>query len=83
MLPFILFFIPLYKADTNQSSLYKHCFLENTKRTGSKIKENTVQHGMAETEVWHFKDYLMQIFILKKIINFSFNHKCSQMCLLF
>lgn len=51
MLPFI-FFIPLYKAlDTNQSPLYKHCFLENTKGVAVKSsKYCTKQHGMTDTE---------------------------------
>lgn len=54
MLSFILFFFlfPFYKAlDTNQSSLYKHCFLENTKGVAVKSREYcTKQHGMTDTE---------------------------------
>lgn len=46
--PLDLFFRPLYKAlDTNQSCLYKHCFLENTKGVAVKSRQkNTVQNNM-------------------------------------
>lgn len=46
------FLIPLYKAlDTNQSSLYKHCFLENTKGVAVKSRKYcTKQRGMTDTE---------------------------------
>lgn len=52
LLYFIFFLFPFYKAlDTNQSSLYKHCFLENTKGVAVKSREYcTKQHGMTDTE---------------------------------
>lgn len=89
MLPFIYFFIPLYKAlDTNQSSLYKHCFLENTKGVAVKSRKYcTKQHGMTDTErCGTLRVSLCKCLYwntLEKVIYFSFNQKCSSVCVVF
>lgn len=45
-----------------------------------KIKYCTKQHGMTDTEVWHFRNSLCKCLYKntsEKVIHFSFNQKCS------